>query len=107
MGNNKFCPKSRDTPVKIRGGGILLLGPTRTLVAHNTVNRNHGHQINSGGIVVLSAKKLTHGHNPRNDTIKANVAFGNRPADLRWDGSGTGINFVANQCGKSIPAGFC
>jgi hypothetical protein len=61
VGNNKFCPKSMDTPVKVRGGGILLLGATRTLVAHNTVNRNHGHQINSGGIVVLSAKKLTTG----------------------------------------------
>jgi nitrous oxidase accessory protein NosD len=105
--NNKFCGKSGDTPVNVKGGGILLLGATKTLVAHNTVNRNHGRQFNSGGIVVLSAKKLTHGSNPRHDTISANVAFGNRPADLRWDGSGTGIHFVGNHCGKSSPAGFC
>jgi nitrous oxidase accessory protein NosD len=105
--NNKFCGKSEDTPVSIKGGGILLLGATNSLVARNTVNRNHGRRINSGGVVVLSAKKLAHGSNPRNDTIRANVAFGNRPADLRWDGSGTGIHFVANHCGKSIPAGNC
>ena len=78
--NNKFCKKSMDTPVNLRGGGILLLGATRTLVAHNEVNGNHGLRINSGGIVVLSAKKLTHGHNPRHDTILGNVAFHNRPA---------------------------
>ena len=105
--NNKFCKKSEDTPVSIRGGGILLLGATFSLVAHNEVTRNHGRQVNSGGIVVLSAKKLTHGHNPRHDTILGNVAFHNRPADLIWDGRGTGIHFVANHCGRSRPMGLC
>jgi hypothetical protein len=71
------------------------------------VNGNHGHQINSGGIKVMSAKKLTHGHNPKNDTIAGNQAFHNRPADLVWDGTGTGIHFVGNHCGKSLPGGFC
>jgi hypothetical protein len=33
VGNNKFCAKSDDTPVPVRGGGILLLGATNTLVA--------------------------------------------------------------------------
>jgi hypothetical protein len=60
----KFCGKSGDTPVNVKGGGILLLGATKTLVAHNTVNRNHGRQFNSGGIVVLSAKKLTEQWHP-------------------------------------------
>ena len=29
VSNNKFCPKTKDTPVNIKGGGILLLGATR------------------------------------------------------------------------------
>ena len=40
--NNKSCPKSDDTPVSTQGGGILLLGVTRTLVAHNKVAGNTG-----------------------------------------------------------------
>jgi Right handed beta helix region len=106
-GNNKFCAKSMDTPVSTRGGGILLLGATNTLVAHNAVSRNTGRQFNSGGIVVLSASKLTHGSNPNHDTIAANHAFRNRPADLIWDGTGVGVHFVANHCGISHPAGLC
>src|SRR4029077_15669040 len=54
--NNKFCKKSEDTPVSIRGGGILLLGATHTLVAYNEVDGNQGRRINSGGIVVLDRK---------------------------------------------------
>jgi hypothetical protein len=30
--NNKFCKKNDDTPVSTKGGGILLLGATHTLV---------------------------------------------------------------------------
>ena len=107
IGNNKFCAKSGDTPVNVKGGGILLLGATRTLVAHNAVSRNTGRQFNSGGIVVLSASKLTHGSNPNHDTIVANHAFRNRPADLIWDGTGVGVHFAANHCGTSQPAGLC
>ena len=106
-GNNKFCPKTKDTPVNIKGGGILLLGATRTLVAHNAVSGNVGRQFNSGGIVVLSAAKISHGSNPNHDIIAANRAFHNRPADLIWDGTGVGVHFVANHCGTSAPAGLC
>jgi nitrous oxidase accessory protein NosD len=105
--NNKFCPKGEDNPVNIQGGGILLFGATRTLVAHNGVFGNSGNQLNSGGIVVLSAKALTKGSNPNFDTVTANTAFGNHPADLRWDGTGVGVRFRANHCGTSIPHGFC
>ncbi|HEX6523185.1 MAG TPA: NosD domain-containing protein [Streptosporangiaceae bacterium] len=105
--NNKFCPKHGETPVNLQGGGILLLGATHTLVAHNSVIGNRGKQINSGGIVVASARPLTHGSNPDFDTIAGNVAFGNRPADLVWDGTGTGVRFFANFCATSIPPGLC
>jgi Right handed beta helix region len=105
--NNKFCRKHGDTPVNLAGGGILLLGATHTVVTHNTVRGNHGRQINSGGIVVASAARLTHGANPSHDTILANTAFNNHPADLIWDGTGRGNRFLRNRCGKSIPRGLC
>ena len=107
IANNKFCPKNMDTPVNIQGGGILLLGATKTLVVHNTVLGNKGNQINSGGIRLLSAAALTKGSNPNHDAVVANRAFHNKPADLIWDGTGVGNTFVANHCGKSIPAGLC
>lgn len=105
--NNKFCPKHGDTPVNLQGGGILLLGATHTLVTRNFVTGNSGKQINSGGIVVASAAALTHGSNPNFDTITRNTAFGNHPADLVWDGTGTGVRFTANHCRTSIPSGLC
>jgi parallel beta-helix repeat protein len=106
-GNNKFCPAEGDTPVNLQGGGILLLGATHTTVADNTVSGNNGRQINSGGIVVASAQELTGGSDPAFDTIVTNTAFGNHPADLIWDRSGTGVAFVFNHCGTSIPPGLC
>jgi hypothetical protein len=94
--NNKFCKKNGDTPVDTKGGGILLLGATHTLVTHNSVTGNSGKKINSGGIVVLSAKPLSHGSNPEFDTISFNSAFRNRPADLIWDHTGFGVRFRHN-----------
>ena len=105
--NNKFCAKHGDTPVNLQGGGILLLGATRTLVTHNSVAGNSGTQINSGGIVVASAQALTHGSNPNFDVIVGNTAFHNHPADLIWDRTGIGVRFRANHCQTSIPSGFC
>jgi hypothetical protein len=105
--NNKFCAKHGSTPINLQGGGILLLGATRTLVIGNDVTGNAGGQLNSGGIVVASASKLSHGSNPKHDTIAHNTAFRNKPADLIWDGSGVGIHFLANRCQTSIPKGLC
>ena len=68
---------------------------------------NSGKQFNSGGIVVLSAQAISHGSNPNFDTIAKNRAFRNHPADLIWDGTGIGVRFRANDCGQSVPAGFC
>jgi hypothetical protein len=105
--NNKFCPKHGDTPVSFQGGGILLLGATQTLVAHNSVAGNSGSQVNSGGIVVASAHALTHGSNPNFDTVARNTAFHDHPADLIWDGTGIDVDFIANHCGTSVPSGLC
>lgn len=105
--NNKFCPATSDTPVNLQGGGILLLGATRTLVAGNSVAGNTGKQLNSGGIVVASAHPLTGGSNPNLDTIARNTAYRDHPADLLWDGTGTGVTFTGNHCATSLPPGLC
>jgi hypothetical protein len=105
--NNKFCPASGDNPLTLKGGGVLLLGATRTRVLHNAVFGNRGRKINSGGILVVSAHAVTKGSDPRHDLIARNVAFRNKPAGLIWDGTGVDIRFVDNHCGKSIPGGLC
>jgi Right handed beta helix region len=107
--NNKFCKASGDTSVNLQGGGILLLGATQTKVLSNSIKGNRGTQLNSGGIVVASAKPLTNGagSDPEFDTIARNTAFNDHPADLIWDGTGNSINFVGNQCKASIPTGLC
>jgi hypothetical protein len=104
--NNKFCPKSGDQPFDLQGGGILLLGATNTLVAHNRVTGNRGRQLNSGGIVVVSASQF-HGSNPKNDLITRNTVRRNRPFDLLWDGTGVNVAFVKNRCATSSPSGLC
>jgi Right handed beta helix region len=102
--NNMFCPPNEEAPPL--QGGILLLGATQTRVVGNSLKGNVGTQLNSGGIVVLSAAPFQ-GSDPQFDTISRNTAFRDKPADLRWDGSGNNVNFVANHCAKSIPAGLC
>jgi parallel beta helix pectate lyase-like protein len=104
--NNKLCPPSEDAPA-LQGGGILLLGATHTLVAGNSVAGNTGKQLNSGGIVVASAKPLGGRSDPNFDTIAHNTAFRDHPADLLWDGTGTGVTFTGNHCAKSLPPGLC
>jgi parallel beta helix pectate lyase-like protein len=103
--NNMFCPANEEAP-PLQGGGILLVGATQTKVLSNSVKGNVGSQFNSGGIVVVSAAPF-HGSDPAFDTIARNTAFRDKPADLRWDGSGNNIRFVGNHCTISMPAGVC
>ena len=84
----------------------MILKEGRRL-AHNRVGGNSRKQINSGGIVVVSAKALTKGSNPNFDTIAFNTGFRDHPADLIWDGSGVHVRFIRNHCGTSVPAGLC
>jgi Right handed beta helix region len=104
--NNKFCAATDEAP-KMQGGGVLLLGATKVLVSHNRVNGNRGRQFNSGGVVVVSARQLTHGHNPKDILVTRNTVRHNRPFDLRWDGTGKNILFVHNRCVTSSPAHLC
>jgi hypothetical protein len=103
--NNKFCPASEDAP-PLQGGGLLVLGGTKNLIAKNVVLGNAGKQFNSGGIVLLSAKMFG-GVDAAHNLVVKNVAFKNRPADIRWDGKGVGNRFIDNKCKTSIPKGLC
>lgn len=104
--NNEACAGSSDAP-PLSGGGIMLLGAADSLVAWNTVRGNAGTEINSGGIVLMSAADLTQGADPTGNTVKNNTAFQNSPADISSDGTGTGNDLTGNYCSTSSPSGFC
>jgi hypothetical protein len=103
--NNKFC--KGNPPVS--GTGIGLLGARRTVVRHNSVRNNKPSKSGTpfaGGILVISSKSFG-GTDPARDRISNNVAFGNQPADIRWDGSGFRNRFENNSCNSSQPSGLC
>jgi hypothetical protein len=101
--NNRFCPGNPP----LRGGGIALIGATHSLVAWNVTRNNEGHRIISGGITLISAKQVTGGKDVMFNTVAHNTAFGNVPADIVYDGSGAGNQFVDNSCGTSLGGSFC
>jgi parallel beta-helix repeat protein len=104
--NNLSCPASQGPALS--GGGIVLAGATSTLVAENQVrNNNAGGTPGSGGILLLSAGALTGGSDIINDTVRGNTAQHNAPADIIWDGSGSGNRFNDNECATSMPNHLC
>jgi nitrous oxidase accessory protein NosD len=106
--NNKACagdPSEGEPPLS--GIGIALLGAANTLVEANTVTGNFKGRNSSpvsGGILVGKAPGGKTA--PKNDTVKANQLFGNKPFDLSWDKTGT-VKFTRNNCKKSRPGGLC
>jgi nitrous oxidase accessory protein NosD len=106
-GNTKVCPHTDpDTPPTHGGGGVVFLGADSSLVADNHVSDNSAATPFSGGIVVLSAA-LFGGHDAIGNTIRDNELRNNSPADIVWDGAGTGNVFRNNDCRRSIPPGLC
>jgi len=101
--NNQFCKGSPP----LQGGGVLLLGATLSIVARNNVLGNQGTQLNSGGIVLLSAKPITGGSDVIDNIVRNNTAYSNEPADIIYDGSGHGNQFYTNHCDTSMPDGLC
>jgi nitrous oxidase accessory protein NosD len=103
--NNLFCPPGEENP-PAQGGGILLMGAVNSTVSRNTVLGNSGEQFNSGGIVLLSAAMFG-GSDVMNNVVNDNSAYSNHPADIIYDGSGSGNVFTNNHCDSSDPAGLC
>ncbi len=107
-GNSGAGPSGTDGGPATSGTGILLGGTHNVTVKRNGVFNNTPSLESpfSGGIVVASTTALG-GADPTDNTVKKNVARGNLPADIVWDGTGQGNVFNDNRCGSSNPDGLC
>jgi parallel beta-helix repeat protein len=108
--NNRACaPVEEEGIPPFSGSGIILAGTHDVVVTRNHVLRNRPTLADAplaGGIVVGSSAEFG-GADPTNNRITRNVALFNRPADLVWDGTGTGNVFAGNRCRTSIPPSLC
>ena len=107
--NDRFCKGVPNGPPPTSGTGIAIVGGRHIVVRANTVWANRPSKAGAafpGGIVVASAKALG-GAVESNNVVRNNQAYRNKPADIVWDGNGTGNQFVANTCGTSTPDGMC
>jgi len=104
--NNRSCPGESGGEPPLSGVGIALSGAFGSKVRSNVVKGNKPSATvdESGGILVLRGDG---GTAPKNNTISRNLATGNTPADIHWDGSGTGNKFKKNRCNTSDPSGLC
>src|SRR5207244_3512235 len=105
--NDAKCPPEEGGP-PVSGTGIALIGASGNTLLHNTVwaNQPSENAPFAGGIVLGSApgKKPV----PSNDnTIQANQAYKNLPADIRNDPNSHGNKFIKNKCHTSQPDGLC
>ncbi|MFF7679641.1 nitrous oxide reductase family maturation protein NosD [Actinacidiphila glaucinigra] len=99
-GNNKYCAASARLPF-IQGTGILLTGVEKTVVTNNDVRDNSGKSPMSGGIVLFGSVV---GTSNSDNSIRDNVARGNKPADLaNRDLKGKGNTFVNNTMETTEP----
>jgi parallel beta-helix repeat protein len=90
------------------GIGIALLGAREMEVTANHLSGNvpSGPTRVWGGVVVAVDPYVDGAPKPTNNTVVANN-FGNNRPDIRWDGTGTGNVFSANNCDTSVPARLC
>jgi hypothetical protein len=106
--NNKTdCGEEDPVP---SGNGILLLGAADNDISRNLVlgNRGEGVEGLEGGIVLVTGGEPGGPQfEPSGNTVRKNVAFGNQPFDIAWDGTGDDVTFRGNRCGTSQPGGLC
>jgi hypothetical protein len=108
VANNGACPPGEGEAPPTSGTGILLGGISDSRVERNKV---FGHEpaieaMFHGGIVLASTTALG-GADPSGNVIKRNIAFGNEPFDIVWDGTGEDNRFKRNRCGTSDPWWIC
>lgn len=106
--NTLACPPPEEGGPPLSGFGIALLGTSSVDVTGNLVAGNHPTEETpvSGGILVVSSASLG-GADPAGNAVRENRVGNNEPADLVYDGSGTGNLFTRNSCATSIPDGLC
>ena len=106
--NNKpDCGEEDPVP---SGNGILLLGAADNDISRNLVlgNRGEGVEGLGGGIVLVTGGEPGGPQfEPSGNRVRKNVAFGNQPFDIAWDGTGEDVTFRGNRCGTSQPGGLC
>ena len=106
--NNHVCKGEGGGP-PVSGTGIGVLGAKKSVVKHNAVLSNRPSQPGApfaGGIIVASTKALG-GSVASKNRILGNHALRNNPADIVWDGEGSGNKFRKNRCNTSLPNGLC
>jgi len=88
--------------------GIALLGASgmRLTANHLWGNIPSGPIRISGGVVVATDLYFGVTAKPRNNSVVANH-FGSNKPDIFYDGSGSGNQFRANNCGTSVPSRLC
>jgi hypothetical protein len=107
--NNMACAAEQGGGAPpLSGIGITLFGASDSTLWNNRTNNNapSGPSVFSGGIVVASSM-VAGGADPTNNLVKRNHAHGNHPFDILYDGTGSGNQFVANDCGTSSPSSIC
>jgi hypothetical protein len=106
--NNKSCTGEGDEP-PFGGIGIVVAGAADVRLLGNGVfgNVQAAGSPFGGGILVVASDEFTPPKPSTGVTVAFNVAFGNAPADLVWDGAGAGNVFVHNRCATSQPDGLC
>jgi hypothetical protein len=106
--NNEACEGHEGGPPPLSGVGIAIGGSDEVVLARNRVIRNRpsGETAFSGGIVVFATNDFG-GDEPNDNRIRRNFLRQNLPADLIWDGTGTGNRFFRNDCRTSDPPELC
>ena len=89
--NTLACSAIEGSNLPMSGLGMALLGTSHTLVRHNTVVGNHPTKDTPlcGGILLASSADFG-GADPVSNLVTGNVVKSNQPANLYYDGTGTG-----------------
>jgi hypothetical protein len=105
--NTRKCPEER-YGTALSGLGIGLFGTRGMEVRANNISGNVPSipKAVSGGVVVGVDPLFGGKAKPKDNSVVANN-FGNNRPDIRWDGSGSGNVFSANNCDASVPARLC
>jgi parallel beta-helix repeat protein len=110
--NDKECaPDVEEGIPGYSGLGIALAGVHDVVVRDNKVSNNrstNASDLPKGGIVIFSTAFLG-GADPTNNRVVGNELKNNAPADIFWDGTGTGNKVKGNECRTAIPGnlGWC
>jgi hypothetical protein len=109
VANNRGCPAGEDAgPTPVSGIGAAIVGASHVRLIGNVVRRNRPSMSGalSGGIVLMSGTSWGTG-DANDNLVTRNRAHRNAPADIVWDGTGSGNRFRRNHCGSSQPGGLC